>query len=123
MVANYAQTIDELAQEISQIAEQKGFWDYNGDIGELGILPLKLALIHSEVTEALDVHRKEYDDTDEDPNSGMTDMQEEDFAEEVADVIIRALDVAGYFGWNIGDVILHKVNVNRSRPHRHSKRY
>lgn len=119
---NYASAINDLADEISQTAEQKGFWDYE-DVGDLGLIPLKIALIHDEASEALQVHRKDYDDGDIDSNSTMTEMQEEDFAGEVADIIIRALDLGGYFDWNMGDIILNKMEHNRSRPHRHGKRY
>jgi NTP pyrophosphatase (non-canonical NTP hydrolase) len=122
LTVGIAEAINTLADDIGDISEAKGFWDPD-DVGDMGIIPLKLALIHSEATEALDVHRKGYDDSDEDPNLRMTEMQADDFFEEVADIIIRSLDLAGYYGVNIGEIIIAKVEKNRERPYRHSKRY
>lgn len=119
---NYAEAINDLANDIANAAEGKGFWDPDG-VGDMGIIPVKLVLIDSEVAEALEVHRNEYDDSDEDPLHGMTEMQTEDFTEELADVVIRALDLGGYFDLPLGEVIVSKMEKNRSRPYRHGKRY
>jgi NTP pyrophosphatase (non-canonical NTP hydrolase) len=121
-IVNYAAALNELAAEISDTAEGKGFWDYEA-IGDDGLIPTKLALVHSEVSEALAVHRNDYDDDDLDATTGMTPMQEDDFAEEVADIIIRCLDVVGYYGLDIGNIVLDKMETNRGRPYRHGKRY
>lgn len=119
---NYAQALNDLAEDISEMSEGNGFWDPDG-VGDVGIIPLKLALVHDEVSEALQVHRDLYDDSDPDPNTLLTDMQEDDFTEEIADVIIRSLDLCGYYGFNIGDTLLAKLDKNRSRPFKHGKRY
>jgi NTP pyrophosphatase (non-canonical NTP hydrolase) len=121
-IVNYAQAINDLAHEISDTAEGKGFWDYDG-IGDVGLIPVKLVLIASEVSEALAEHRTEFDDDDEDVQTGMTPMQEDKFTEELADIIIRTLDIAGYFDLDIGNIVLEKMEKNRSRPYRHGKRY
>jgi NTP pyrophosphatase (non-canonical NTP hydrolase) len=121
-IVNYAAALNELAAEISDTAEGKGFWDYEA-IGDDGLIPTKLALVHSEVSEALAVHRNDYDDDDLDATTGMTPMQEDDFAEEVADIIIRCLDLVGYYGLDIGNIVLDKMEKNRGRPYRHGKRY
>lgn len=122
LTVGIAEAVNTLANDIGEISEAKGFWDPD-EVGDIGIIPLKLALIHSEATEALDVHRKWYDDSDEDANHQMSDMQADDFFEEVADIIIRSLDLAGYYGVDIGNIIIAKVEKNRERPYRHSKRY
>lgn len=113
--------LDDLAEEISSIAEGKGFWDV--EISDNGIIPTKLALVHSEVSEALEVYREGYDDSDSDPDTGMTEMQEDDFTEELADGIIRYLDLAGYYDLDIGRVLVSKVEKNKGRPYRHGKRF
>jgi NTP pyrophosphatase (non-canonical NTP hydrolase) len=121
MPINYGQALNELANEISDIAEYKGFWNISDD--NLTLIPLKLALIHDEVSEALQVHRREYDDADEDPISCMTSMQEDDLVEELADVVIRVLDLSGFYDLDIGRVLVDKIEKNKGRAHRHGKRY
>lgn len=121
-IINYVAALNELADKISDTAEEKGFWDID-HAGDTGIIGLKLALIHSEVSEALAVHRAEYDDSEEDVVTRMTPLQEDDFAEELADILIRVLDVSGYYGFDIGNIVIDKMQKNQGRPHRHGKRY
>lgn len=121
-IVNYAAAINELATEITGTAESKGFWDYDG-IGDIGLVATKLALIASEVSEALAVHRNEYTDDGEDIHTQMTPVQEDDFTGELADIVIRTLDLAAYYDLDIGNAIVDKMAVNRERPFRHGKRY
>lgn len=124
-LTSYSQVFDDLADEISEIADSKGFWDYPGITEPTMTIPLKIALIHTEVTEALEVHRKFYDDGQPSSYSGMTPTQEQDFAEELADAVIRILDVIGFYGLgeDFGDILVAKIEKNRERPHLHGKRY
>jgi NTP pyrophosphatase (non-canonical NTP hydrolase) len=116
-----AEQIDALAAQIAENAEDKGFWDSPTD--PLHMVPVKHDLVHTEIAEASRVHREVYDDDAEDPVIGMTPMQEQDYTEELADAIIRLLDIAGYYDLEIGDSILAKVEKNTSRPKLHGKRY
>lgn len=119
----YADALNELALEVSEIAESKGFWDLEG-VGENALIPLKLALVNTEVAEALEAHRKGYDDDDPSHFSGMTPLQEEDFTEEVADAVIRLFDIIGFYGLSeFGNILVAKIEKNRTRPYLHGKRY
>lgn len=119
---NYAEALNDLSDLIYDIAEEKGFWDYEDEFGQLGIVPVKLALIASEVSEALAVHRSIYDD---EPVEGveMSSLQEDDFGEELADILIRILDLASGLDLDIGSIVLDKIEKNKDRPRRHNKRY
>lgn len=128
------EALNALAAEIHDIALEKGFWEQ--DENPL-IIPTKLALIVDECSEALKVHREDYAGTEKcdcfAPCNGecydctnpseMTVGQAEDFGEELADIIIRTLDLSYHYQIDIGAHISDKITKNRGRPHKHGKRY
>lgn len=119
---HYAEVFNDLADFISQISESKGFWRFN-EVGENAMIPMKIALIHTELSEALEVHRKEYDDDEASELTGMTPLQEQDFSEEMADAVIRILDVIGGYGLDsFGEILIDKIEKNRDRPYLHGKK-
>lgn len=116
-----AADINALADEVAKISEQNGFWESEG-LGDLGLMATKLALIADEVCEAIRVHRDIYEGELR-AHSTMTDEQEEEFIEELADIMIRTLDIAGHYGFELGNTVMDKIDKNRNRPYRHGKRY
>ena len=66
----------------------------------------KLALITSEVGEAV---------------SALQHGDDSGFAEEVADIVIRVLDLCGYAHFDLGVEALRKMKANRKRPYLHGK--
>jgi NTP pyrophosphatase (non-canonical NTP hydrolase) len=66
-----------------------------------------LALIHSEVSEALEGYRKGLKD-DHLPERSMVEV-------ELADVLIRVFDLAGYLKLNLGDAYIEKLLYNATR--------
>ena len=110
--------LTDLAKEVAAANAANGFWDESENSL---IIPTKLALIHDEVSEALQAHRDNYDGPEKE--AGMTSEQEAEFAEELADIIIRTLDLAGHYGFPIGEILEDKLDKNRSRPAKHGKRY
>lgn len=109
-------TINDLVTVAHTNAKEKGFWDGdNHNIGE------KLALIHSEVSEALEDARKEpklialWDTTSNGKPVG--------FPSELADIIIRVADLAGYLDIDLERVIEAKVAFNATRSRKHGKAF
>lgn len=94
--------IKEVQKEIHQIAVSKG-WYTNSTLN----LPEKLCLIHSELSEALEKYRMGYD-----PSGPV-------IATELADVIIRTLDLAEYLRIDMEDIIRKKMDYNKTRQYRH----
>ena len=100
--------LDALSAMLHETAKEKGFWDGEYSNDKVGN---KLALVHSEVTEVLEAIRK---------NHGS-----EKVVEEMADVIIRLLDI--YAAMRNEEQILHsldeilelKINKNKERPRLH----
>ncbi len=81
------------------IAKEKGFGTRPEEINTME----KLALIHSEVSEALDAFRKKRMDG------------ENGFEEELADIVIRVAHLAGIYGIDIEKEILKKLNKAKAR--------
>lgn len=97
--------ITELVQATHRIARSKGFWNDVNPTRPRDVLSL-LALLHTEVSEAVEAIR-----VDDYPN----------FQEELADVVIRAFDIAGGMNINLGAAIVEKMRKNEERPHLHGK--
>lgn len=113
--------ISELVKVAHENALSKGFWDdYNRiafdpkdkieetylDNLNNNAIATRLALIHSEVSEALEALRK--DDAD-------------NFAEELADVVIRVADLAGGLEIDLEGEIERKMEKNKARGYKHGK--
>lgn len=75
--------------------------------GDVTLILSKLALVHSEVSEALEGVRKGLMD-DKLPHRPMAEV-------EVADAIIRLLDLAGHEGWDVAGAIQEKLEYNKTR--------
>lgn len=113
-------TIVELQAEAYGCACEKGWWDdqkVEGGVSRMlveALIPEKLALIHSEVSEALEDFRVEKLET-----ILRSDGKPEGFPSELADVIVRVLDLAGALGIDMQHELELKMKFNRTRSHRH----
>lgn len=106
----HALAINELAQQAHAIAVAHGFWnDSSRNIGEA------IALIHSELSEALEAARHG------NPRSDVINHPQ--VAEELADAIIRIIDLAAGLGYNIGNAVVDKMAYNATRPYKHGKAF
>lgn len=83
-----------------------GWWD-GVDISNPYILATKLCLIHSEISEAMEGARKDLMD-DHLPDRTM-------FEVELADALIRILDLAGAVGLDLGGAVDDKMAYNKTR--------
>lgn len=92
-------SIRQLTAAVLQLAREKGFGVKPEEIS----VPEKIALIHSEVSEALKAFRHQ-------------NMSGKDgFAEELADIIIRTAHLAGVYGIDLDKEISKKMEYNKDR--------
>jgi NTP pyrophosphatase (non-canonical NTP hydrolase) len=123
--------INELAKQIHEGNKKRGFYEGEKNIGEM------LALIHSEVSEALEAHREGRHIKDPVDLSWALSTNDEShfyqehfpekikdtFEDELADIVIRVFDLAAYKGIDIEGHIMAKLRYNSSRPYKHGKKY
>lgn len=133
--------INKLAKEVHQNAKNHGFFDDKKNIGEM------LCLIHSEVSEALECDRKDkyysnsvenqawfiygmadkdYGQTFNDDSFFKTQFEnrvKDTFEDELADIMIRVMDLAAFKRVDLEAHIQAKMRYNALRPHKHGKKY
>ena len=111
MTINYNE-ITKLQEQIYQQNVKAGWWTdlSTGKIKEKGNVTeilAKLALVHSEVSEALEGVRKGLMD-DKLPHRSMVSV-------ELADAVIRILDLCGHEGYDLAGAIQEKLAYNTIR--------
>lgn len=123
------EAIDAFCDECHAASVGKGFWkDYDNLVSLVSsqfpqglkaleglMIGQKLALMHSELSEALEGSRK---DLGSDKLPGFTAEEEE-----IADAIIRAGDFAGKRRLRLGLAIVLKLRYNAGRPYMHGKNF
>ena len=87
-----------------------GWWEEPREDGTL------IALIMSEAAEALEALRKGNGPDEHCPQFSGAEV-------ELADVIIRIMDMAEARGWNVAGAIVAKHEFNKGRPYKHGKEF
>lgn len=119
--------LDNLLSGLNQAAslihgnnKAKGFWDKERNVGEL------LMLITSELGEALEAHRRgifaDWNDFEVNGTPFVYSIKDT-FEDEIADAVIRLLDLSAGLGIDLEKHINMKVRYNESRPNLHGKKY
>lgn len=128
LLAEVPAGLNDLANSIHKNNIEKGFYEKEKNIGEM------LCLIHSEVSEALEADRKdkyalrpiafaEKNYGEDDFVEAYKDWVKGSFEEEMADIIIRVLDLCAFKGIDIVGHIKAKMRYNLQRDKYHGKKY
>lgn len=125
--------LTEVAKSVHEGNKKRGFYDNPETTAGI------IALIHSELSEALEADRENnHCNLDSDELENLEDMAIADtekfkedfeldvknsFEDELADAVIRIFDLAGYKGIDLGRHIRLKLLYNETRPYKHGKKY
>ena len=109
------QTLHDLQKECWQIAEDHGWHDEPATFGD------RIALIHSEASEALEDFRDGHavDEVWYESKLGDKALKPCGVPTELSDVIIRVLDLAEIYDIDLVAAMVEKMEYNKTRPYRH----
>lgn len=109
----FAQIFDEFATAAHANSVNKGFWD---DPETLETDGSKINLMHAELSEATEGLREGNPPDDKIPEFSSAEA-------ELADCVIRIMDLSKRRGWRVGAAIVAKHAFNKTRPRKHGKLY
>ena len=101
---------NKIAKKVYMNAVNHGFWKETPNDGE------RMALIHAEISEALEALREG------NPSSSKI-IEFSNLEEELADAVIRIMDYAFGKDLDIAGAILAKIEYNKNREYMHGKTF
>lgn len=104
-------SLNKLAREIHKIAVDKGFWEGKRNISEC------LMLVVTELGEACEALRKD------NKQEGKQEWMKHTYEDELADALIRILDLCAAQKIDIDWQVKNKLDYNKTREYKHGKKF
>lgn len=108
--------IAEMTHQVRQVNTEKGWRTGTNTFGDY------IALLHSELSEALEAYRDHRLEDATEVVYGSHLPKPEGVGSEMADVLIRLLDVCDIYGIDLSAEFWRKLEYNRTRPYQHGGR-
>ena len=106
----FSDWFNDIAMSVHTNARAHGWWEEPREDGTL------IALIMSEAAEALEALRKGNGPDEHCPQFSGAEV-------ELADAVIRIMDMAEARGWDVAGAIVAKHEFNKTRPYKHGKEF
>ena len=112
-------TLQEIIDEVTTTNLEKGHRDH-GDVPDFDGIMMRAALLHTEVSEAVQIVKRYGVRKSFEP--AIAGEYRDQFALEMADVIIRTIDLSDLMGIDLEEAVAQKMAFNRLRPYKYGTR-
>jgi NTP pyrophosphatase (non-canonical NTP hydrolase) len=110
--ADFLESWHAVQEEVHKTARDKGWYEEITEQPDVAQDAMRIALMHEELSEALQGLRKDNPADDKIPTFSSIEA-------ELADVVIRIMDFAEFRGHRVVEAILAKKEMNKGREYRH----